>query len=38
MSDTILLTGANGKTGRAILKKLVGLKLTVKVFIREKDQ
>ncbi|ARN73432.1 SDR family oxidoreductase [Oceanicoccus sagamiensis] len=38
MSETILLTGANGKTGRAILKKLVGLQLPVKVFIRDKDQ
>lgn len=38
MSETILLTGANGKTGRAILKKLVGLKLVVKVFIRDKNQ
>ncbi|WP_159931163.1 SDR family oxidoreductase [Oceanicoccus sp. KOV_DT_Chl] len=38
MSETILLSGANGKTGRAILNKLVGLKQTVKVFIRDREQ
>lgn len=38
MTNTILLTGANGKTGRTVLKKLVGLKLPVKVFIRDKAQ
>ncbi|MGK0500560.1 MAG: hypothetical protein ACJAYG_002213 [Oceanicoccus sp.] len=38
MSKTILLTGANGKTGRAILQKLAGLKQVVKVFIRDKAQ
>ena len=38
MSESILLTGANGTTGRAILKKLVGLKQTVKVLICDRKQ
>ena len=37
MSDTILLTAASGIVGRAILKKLAGLKQTVKVVIRNRD-
>jgi uncharacterized protein YbjT (DUF2867 family) len=38
MSGIILLTGANGKTGRAVLTALVGLRADVRVFIRDESQ
>jgi uncharacterized protein YbjT (DUF2867 family) len=38
MSGIILLTGANGKTGRAVLAALVGLRADVRVFIRDESQ
>lgn len=38
MTDTLLLTGANGRTGRAILKSLVFAKIPVRVFIRNEVQ
>lgn len=34
MTATILLTGANGRTGRAVLKSLVASNFDVKVFVR----
>jgi NAD(P)H dehydrogenase (quinone) len=34
----ILITGANGKTGRAILGKLVGQKVSVRAFVHQADQ
>ena len=38
MSGIILLTGATGKTGRAVLAALVGLRADVRVFIRDESQ
>jgi uncharacterized protein YbjT (DUF2867 family) len=38
MSGPLLLTGANGRTGRAILKSLVFAKIPVRVFIRDEAQ
>ncbi|WP_394728707.1 SDR family oxidoreductase [Altererythrobacter sp. GH1-8] len=38
MSAPLLLTGANGRTGRAILKALVFAKIPVRVFIRDEAQ
>jgi NAD(P)H dehydrogenase (quinone) len=34
----ILITGANGKTGKAILGKLVGQKVVVRAFVHQADQ
>ncbi|MEO1019806.1 MAG: NmrA family NAD(P)-binding protein [Pseudomonadota bacterium] len=38
MSGPLLLTGANGRTGRAILKSLAFAKIPVRVFIRDEAQ
>lgn len=38
MSGSLLLTGANGRTGRAVLKALVFAKIPVRVFIRDEAQ
>ncbi len=38
MSGPLLLTGANGRTGRAILEKLAFAKIPVRVFIRDEAQ
>lgn len=38
MSGPLLLTGANGRTGRAVLKSLVFAKIPVRVFIRDEAQ
>lgn len=38
MTGTLLLTGANGRTGRAILKSLVAAAIPVRVFIRDEAQ
>ncbi|MEM7702396.1 MAG: NmrA family NAD(P)-binding protein [Pseudomonadota bacterium] len=38
MSDPILLTGANGRTGRAILKSLSLAKIPVRAFVRDESQ
>lgn len=38
MSAPLLLTGANGRTGRAILKSMVAAKIPVRAFIRNEAQ
>lgn len=38
MTHTLLLTGANGRTGRAILKAMVAYGIRVRAFIRDESQ
>lgn len=38
MSGLLLLTGANGRTGRAVLKSLVAAKVPVRAFLRDEAQ